>query len=818
MRRRPICVALGSLCCFGVMAGLQPVHAQQLTIQRPLLEWASEVQVATPAAVASKPAEAAPMAPAVTRQAAAPVQVASSIPMPAAPVEPVAPTQVSLMPAAAPPAPARTIAATAPVKSTPPAPQPAPVVPVAPALRTAVRETAAPVPAAPAVPAVPTAVTLIPAATPPTPVRIVAAITPAKSTPPALQPVPASALQPAPMASVAPVAARQTMAPINVSQPALPPEPAAPAVPTTVTLIPATAPPTPARTIAATAPAASVPLAPQPAPQPQSAPTASAAPAVARQVMAPVNVSQPVLPPVPEAPPTVAPIPAAAPRAAVAAVRAPLNLAMPRTVSGKGDDFSMRQTAMSAPGRQQSIAGDGGDGGDSSPTAAPKAMPRQVLNTGQIKTADAASARFTQWLAATDDTDAEQMMPRMDEAALRQILYRAVEQASHNSPQVRQAHAEYEAALADIDEAKGQRWPQLNVGTNSKAVSLGGGSANNDTGAGVTVNMTTSVFDWGRNSKTIGSREQLALAARQRYESELDASAFLVSSNVVELAKNRLLVDISQQYVNRMGMLVSMLQEIVSVDRGRGSELTQAKARLLQAESNRDSVAAKVSEFELNLRKLLGDGQIPSLPGRVWPLQPANLNMMLATVNEHPSIKQAEAETEAAELNVGAIKAASRPALNWVVSKSTSRDTLGREQPVQTMLSLNWAAFSGGSQRAQQAAASQRAVASREKKGQQLLDLEYRVRTADQNARTSLARADLYHNLTAETDGVRKAFFEQWYHLAKRTLLDVLSAESDHYNNRVSEINSRFDGYQSIFQEYNGAGQLASWLRGTPSR
>lgn len=811
MRRRPICVALGSLCCFGAMAGLQPVHAQQLTIQRPLLEWASEVQVATPATVASKPAEVAPMAPAVTRQATAPVQVASSIPVPAAPVEPVAPTQVSLMPAAAPPAPARTIAATAPVKSTPPAPQPAPVVP---ALRTAVRETAAPVPVVPvpAAPAVPTAVTLVPAAMPPTPVRIVAAITPAKSTPPAPQP----ALQPAPKASVAPAAARQTMAPINVSQPALPPEPAAPAVPTTVTLIPATAPPTPAHTIAATAPATSMPPAPQPAPQPQSAPTASVAPAVARQVMAPVNVSQPVLPPVPEAPPTVAPIPAAAPpRAAVAVVRTPLNLAMPRTASGKGDDFSMRQTAMSAPDRQQSIAG---DGGDSLPTAAAKAMPRQVLNTGQIKTADAASARFAQWLAATEDTDAEQMVPRMDEATLRQMLYRAVEQAAHNSPQVRQAHAEYEAALADIDEAKGQRWPQLNVGTNSKAVSLGGGSANNDTGAGVTVNMTTSVFDWGRNSKTIASREQLALAARQRYESELDASAFLVSSNMVELAKNRLLVDISQQYVDRMGMLVSMLQEIVAVDRGRGSELTQAKARLLQAESNRDSVAAKVSEFQLNLRKLLGDGQIPSLPGRVWPLQPANLGVMLATVSEHPSIKQAEAETEAAELNVGAIKAASRPALNWVVSKSTSRDTLGREQPVQTMLSLNWAAFSGGSQRAQQAAATQRAVASREKKGQQLLDLEYRVRTADQNARTSLARADLYHNLTAETDGVRKAFFEQWYHLAKRTLLDVLSAESDHYNNRVSEINSRFDGYQSIFQEYNGAGQLASWLRGTPSR
>ncbi|NKI70666.1 TolC family protein [Collimonas pratensis] len=403
----------------------------------------------------------------------------------------------------------------------------------------------------------------------------------------------------------------------------------------------------------------------------------------------------------------------------------------------------------------------------------------------------------------------------MNETGLRQVMYRVVELAAQNSPLVRQAYAEYEAALADVDETKGQRWPQLNVGTNSKAVSLDGSKANNDnSSAGVNLSLTTTVFDWGQNKKSIASREQLAIATRQRYEAELENSAFTVASNLTELAKNRLTVDISQQYVERMGMLVSMLKEIVQVDRGRGSELTQAKARLLQAESNRDNVAAKVQEFELNIRKLIGDAPIPALPGRVWPLQPANLPAMLATINDHPSIKQAEAEADAADLNVDAIKASSKPALNWVVNKSTARDTLGREQPVQTMLSINWAAFRGGSGRAQQAAASQRAAASREKKGQQLLDLEYKVRNADQNARTSLQRADLYHNLTAETDGVRKAFFEQWYHLGKRTLLDVLSAESDHYNNRVSEIASRFDGYQSIFQEYTGAGQLASWLRG----
>lgn len=472
----------------------------------------------------------------------------------------------------------------------------------------------------------------------------------------------------------------------------------------------------------------------------------------------------------------------------------------------------MQVAATPAPSQPPRSGAEGRDSVVLLPAARP--LPKQPFSAAQTKAVDAASSRFSEWLANSADTDVDKSGPLMNEAGLRQVLYRAVEQAAQRSPQVRQAYAELEAARADVGEAKGQRWPQLDIGTRSKAASLGGGSANNDTGAGVTLNMTTTVYDWGRTGKTIDSREQLVLAAQQRYEAELASSAFQVCSNVIELTKNRLIADISQQYVDRMGTLVSMLREIVSADRGRGSELTQSKARLLQAESNRDTVVARVQDIELNLRKLIGDGPIPTLPGRVLPLQTANLSAMLSTVNDHPSIKQAEAEAEAAELNVDALKASSRPQLNWVVSKSTSRDTLGREQPFQTMLAINWAAFRGGSANAAQTAAYQRAAASREKKAQQQLDLEYRVRAADQNAKTALARADLYHDLTAETDGVRKAFFEQWYHLARRTLLDVLSAESDHYNNRVSEITSRFDGYQAIFQEYNGAGQLVSWLRG----
>ncbi|MEO6921319.1 MAG: TolC family protein [Collimonas sp.] len=433
------------------------------------------------------------------------------------------------------------------------------------------------------------------------------------------------------------------------------------------------------------------------------------------------------------------------------------------------------------------------------------------LSSGQAAAVGTGAELFSRWL--NDGSDMGNFGSPISEADLKLILYRAVRAAAERSPQVRQKHADWDAARADVDESKGQRWPQLDVGTQSSAAHFGGNSEGTPNSTAVVVGVTTNVFDWGRLGKVIGSREQLAIATQQAYEAELTKNAYDVSANVVELVKNRLITEISQRYVDRMGGLVSMLRQIVDVDRGRASELTQSKAKLLQAESTRDATAAKVRDYTLNLRKLVGDEPIAESLDRDWQLQVPNLDLVLAEVPMHPSLQQAEAETQAAKLNVDAIRAGSKPQLNWVINKTTARDALNREQPWQTYLSFNWGAFRGGSTKAAEKAAYERAMSSSEKKAQQQLDLEFAVRAAGQDANTFLSRADLYKDLTAETDRVRKAFFEQWYHLGKRTLLDVLSAESDHYGNRVNEITSRFDGYSAIFREYNNAGALVNWMK-----
>ncbi|MEB5974911.1 TolC family protein [Pantoea dispersa] len=401
------------------------------------------------------------------------------------------------------------------------------------------------------------------------------------------------------------------------------------------------------------------------------------------------------------------------------------------------------------------------------------------------------------------------------EKELRIIFYSAVMSALQRSPQVRSTQLQIEAAKEDVSNAKGQRWPQVDVTSNSRRYEFGGGNRNaNDSNIpALGINVATNLIDFGQTSNTIKSKELSAQAAEFQNTSQIEDLAWQVSNGLVELSKQHLIIEMSKQYVARMQELVTMLTGIVEVDQGRRSELTQAKGRFLQAQSALDNAVSKARDTEIQLYRLLGETQVPLPPAVQWQLQPSQLDTLLASIDKHPTLLKAEAQSQAAFAEADALKSSSLPKVNWVVSKDTGKDYYGREQAWQTGINVSWGLFRGGSAKAAEQAAVQRASAMREEAENQRDDLQQRVRAADQDAHSMLQRADLYRSLTRESDRIRLDFFDQWYHLGKRTLLDVLSAESDYYNNRVGEVTNRFDGYSAIFRGYASAGQLMNWLK-----
>lgn len=108
-----------------------------------------------------------------------------------------------------------------------------------------------------------------------------------------------------------------------------------------------------------------------------------------------------------------------------------------------------------------------------------------------------------------------------------------------------------------------------------------------------------------------------------------------------------------------------------------------------------------------------------------------------------------QAKVRAAEYEAESIKAAALPQVNWVVSKSTAKDSNGNESGWYTGLNVEWEAFSGGSQRAAQMTARAKANVA-----QQQYEVSYRDRSIKSTIR---CRSVIRHSCAPMTTIVSQA-------------------------------------------------------------
>ncbi len=268
----------------------------------------------------------------------------------------------------------------------------------------------------------------------------------------------------------------------------------------------------------------------------------------------------------------------------------------------------------------------------------------------QQRSARAIDEAYSQWLGdaavGIRDLDAG---PPVPEQAVRAALRHAAEIAGERSADVRQARADWQAAGFDTDVAKGARWPQLQLNGFSPSIKDSNNQFNDYNRAYVNLNMSTTVYDWGKNSKTIESRSKTATAAEYKYIATAQQNAYDIATNLVELAKNRAAFDIGVNYVKRMSALVDMLAEIVKVDAGRSSELTQAKARLQRRRRRRRSRSRRAcANWKLAVRKLVGNEPTPLPHGTRWQLHVMGVEDAVAAIDQNPTVAQAAAEQDAA--------------------------------------------------------------------------------------------------------------------------------------------------------------------------
>jgi adhesin transport system outer membrane protein len=400
-------------------------------------------------------------------------------------------------------------------------------------------------------------------------------------------------------------------------------------------------------------------------------------------------------------------------------------------------------------------------------------------------------------------------------ALLRHMVLTAVER----SPQIREADAMTRAARMDTDEAKGARWPRLDVSAASRALDYGGSNVNGDGAAGrVGLTATYNLYDAGRTNSQIQSLEFTELSEAAKVAQIRDSVTYDTVNAYLQVIKQQRIITLYTAHIERLSTLVNKLEQIVTAFVGRRSELTQAITRLGQARDGLASAVATQRENRLVLTRLLGsEALIPvgrqQIP-RFQPLTPAQAIPL--ALDRHPLLLSGAAKVQSLKAAVKTINAAQRPQLDLQATKLSGKDVTGNSTPAQIYLGVKWNAFNGFSGKSAERAALARAESAEERYRQSKIEIEYRIRSAWSEFQTNSERAHTLRSLAQDTDQVRQDYYVQWNDLARRSLLEVLTAENDHLATLVGLTSSEVDQELALARVRFEAGELAQWLVGPP--
>ena len=404
------------------------------------------------------------------------------------------------------------------------------------------------------------------------------------------------------------------------------------------------------------------------------------------------------------------------------------------------------------------------------------------------------------------------------DAAPRKVLLAMVQDALLRSNGVGAARLMAEAADQDVEEARAAKKPMAALtGSLSPSLAAGSGSsadASSQVQARAGVSLSQTWYDGGRNDRIIDWRRQQAEAARLGLLSTQEQITLSTTSLAFERSRYRMQASVWGQQVRKMGCLVEALETIVGADKGRASELVQARKQLQMAELQQTQSMSQARQVEAKLRRIVGDG-LPATDGlSTLLLSVPELPDVLTAAEKSVEITQLDANAAALREMARAVEAGLKPQVGWSLGGSALVAAGGgspRNGSLSAGVTLSIPLINAGIDHTIQAA-RKRAEAARLQRSEVLETRRQRIVEAHEQVLSAFDRLRRVGLVLRDSDRLRNFTLQQWQQLGRRSLFDVIAAESDHYNLRVQYINALHDGQQTNATLLSLGTGLTGWL------
>jgi adhesin transport system outer membrane protein len=433
-----------------------------------------------------------------------------------------------------------------------------------------------------------------------------------------------------------------------------------------------------------------------------------------------------------------------------------------------------------------------------------------------VRSGRAAAAFAAVCLLATLPPDAAQAL------SLREVVERVI----HGNPNIGASRAERNATYYQLLQSKGRLFPEANVEAEFGAQKLANKLDEHAIGQGVwsrrrqaAFSVTQTIFDGHERHYDIAKNAARLDAASIRVLETSEALALDAIEAYLDVRRFDQLAALTRSNVSRHSEILRIVEAQFKGGRAPASDVSQIRGRLASAEAVVEANRQQALNTSARFRRVVGVEPAGLAPVPVPPGVPGSREAAIAeAASGNPGVKAALADADASAFAADQSLSDFYPTISLEGSTTYAYERDGKMRGTEDMIGsivLRWKLFDGLIRHNRRRELVERAAKSRlEADATHLANVEIidRAWAAYQVGRSRIAALN---RQVAASDEVVDAFLEE-YELSKRSLLEVVDAESLRFNAKFqllgAEAIQRFAAYQLLA----GMGRLLSSLGISP--
>lgn len=401
-------------------------------------------------------------------------------------------------------------------------------------------------------------------------------------------------------------------------------------------------------------------------------------------------------------------------------------------------------------------------------------------------------------------------------------LEEAVSQALRTNPELMAIQSELAAREFEVDQAKSAWKPQLSVSAGVGNETRNAPSTGNEdvdlSRRELGLQASQLVFDGFATSSEVKRQRAREESAYYEVEATAENLALKVTEAYLNVLRHTKLLDLTRDTLWEHKNIYDQMKLRSDTGVGSKADLDQIAARLALANSNLIVAQNNLADAQSNYYRLTGvypgleSMQEPTLPIGLPANRDAAINK---AIGEHPTLKSASADVNAAQAQHEAAKSTVWPNLRLEADKRWDENVggiEGEDEDLIVALRLRYDIYTGGSnsaKRKQTAFLTQEAKDVRNNTRRQVVE----SMQLSWNAYEALTQQEVFLKDHVRAASDTKVAYAKQFNIGRRTLLDLLNTETEVVEARRSMINAQYDRLFAGFRIFNAAGSLLNAMK-----